>query len=235
MHQKFTLNNGLRIITSENSSAKSTSVSLFIKVGSRYETEKLCGISHFVEHMLFKGTEKRPNGLKISESIEGIGGIINAEAGKEVTLYWTKAAAEHFELTLDVLSDIILNSIFDPNEIEKERKVIFEELNMLNDSPPELVESIFDAILWGNHPMGWEIGGTRESVMSITKEDIVNFRNKFYNPENTVISIVGPQSSESMANLIQKYFGNWQTEHKSCEPPEPSVFANNNKIKIEYK
>src|ERR1035437_936477 len=159
MHHKTTLDNGLRIVTTTMPHTRSASFCFFIGVGSRYEYEAVAGISHFIEHLLFKGTKKRPTSGDICSAIEGVGGILNAGTNKELTLYWTKTAKIHFPLSLDVITDILLNSKFEPAEIERERQVVIEEINMSKDSPASLVNLFIDELLWPGHPLGRDTAG----------------------------------------------------------------------------
>ena len=142
MYQKTTLDNGLRLITANMPHTHSVSICIFIGVGSRYETEAQAGISHFIEHLLFKGTSKRTTAKEISEAIEGVGGILNGGTDKELTIYWCKTAQSHFPLALDVLVDMLLHSKFAPEDIERERQVIIEEINMSKDSPSQRVDML---------------------------------------------------------------------------------------------
>ncbi|MQY67557.1 MAG: insulinase family protein, partial [Dehalococcoidia bacterium] len=184
MHQKTTLDNGLRVITTPMPQTRSVSICIFIGVGSRYETEPQAGVSHFIEHLCFRGTPKRTTAREISEAIEGVGGIINAGTDKELTVFWCKVAQPHFPLALDVLADILRNSRFDPPDIERERQVITEEINMSKDSPSQLVNMLIDELLWPRHPLGRDIAGSKESVAAITRETIVEYLGHQYLPVN---------------------------------------------------
>ncbi|GAI15156.1 unnamed protein product, partial [marine sediment metagenome] len=154
MYQKTILDNGLRVITATMPHTFSVCIGIFIGVGSRYETGAGAGISHFIEHLLFKGTQKRPTAREISGAIEGVGGILNGGTSKELTVYWCKVAQPHSPLALDVLVDMLLHSKFDPLDIEKERQVIIEEINMSRDFPSQRVNMLVDELLWPNHPLG---------------------------------------------------------------------------------
>src|SRR4051794_20952062 len=164
MFEKTTLPNGLRIITAPMPHTRSASVNIFVGAGSRYEPDEEAGISHFIEHMLFKGTDKRPTALEVSEEIEGVGGIINAGTDRELTVYWAKVPQPSYEMSVDCLVDMLRNSRFDPEELEKERKVIIEELNMIHDSPQQLVDLLIDDVVWPDQPLGRDVAGTKESV-----------------------------------------------------------------------
>ena len=161
MYQKTSLDNGLRLITSVMPHTRSVCVSIFIGTGSRYESSDESGMSHFIEHVLFKGTEKRPTARAISEAIESVGGILNGGTDKELTVYWAKVPQHHFALALDVLSDLLLRPRFDPEAIERERQVIIEEINMSRDMPSQQANMLIDELIWPDHPLGRDIAGDR--------------------------------------------------------------------------
>ena len=209
MYQKTTLDNGLRIITATMPHTRSVSICIFVGVGSRYEAEGKAGVSHFIEHLLFKGTKKRPTARGISEAIEGVGGILNGGTDKEVTVYWCKVAQPHFELALDVLVDMLLHSKFDPPDIDKERQVIIEEINMSKDSPSQQVNMLIDELLWPNHPLGRDIAGSKESVAAITRATMVDYLQSQYQPDNTVVTIAGDIEHQEMVAAVSQAFNNW--------------------------
>jgi predicted Zn-dependent peptidase len=209
LYQKTTLDNGLRIITANMPHTHSVSICIFVGVGSRYETDSQAGVSHFIEHLFFKGTPKRPTSRQISETIEGVGGIFNGGTDKELTLYWCKVARSHFPLALDVLADILLHSKFDPVDIERERQVIIEEIHMSNDSPIQRVNMLVDEILWPNHPLGCDIAGSRESVTAITRDMMLDYRANHYAPNNTVITIAGDIQHQEMVTAVSQALANW--------------------------
>ncbi len=212
MYQKTTLDNGLRIITATMPHTQAVSISFFIGVGSRYETEAEAGISHFIEHLLFKGTPKRPTAWEISETIEGVGGILNGGTDKELTIYWCKVAQPHLSRALDVLTDILLHSKFDPPDIERERQVIIEEINMSKDSPSQQVDMLIDELLWPNHPLGRDIAGSKESVAAITKDTMLDYLARQYLPNNTVVTIAGNIQHQEMVTTISQALDNWTNE-----------------------
>ncbi|MGD9118021.1 MAG: pitrilysin family protein [Dehalococcoidia bacterium] len=210
MHQQTTLNNGLRVITETMPQTRSVSICIFIGVGSRYESEAQAGVSHFIEHLCFRGTPKRTSARQISEAIEGVGGIINAGTDKELTVYWCKVAQPHLTLALDVLADILRNSRFDPADIERERQVITEEINMSLDSPAQLVNMLIDELLWPQHPLGRDIAGSKESVAAISRETIVDYLGQKYLPANTVVSIAGAGEHQEMVAAVEKALDGWK-------------------------
>ncbi|TET67518.1 MAG: insulinase family protein, partial [Dehalococcoidia bacterium] len=214
MYQKTTLDNGLRVITVTMPHTRSVSICIFIGVGSRYEAEAEAGVSHFIEHLLFKGTPKRTTARAISEAIEGVGGILNGGTDKELTLYWCKVAQPHFELALDVLADMLLHSKFDPQDIEKERQIIIEEINMSKDSPAQRVDMLIDGLLWPKHPLGRDIAGSKESVAAITRDTMLDYRQGQYLPNNTVVTIAGNIQHQQMVTAVSQALGNWTNQRE---------------------
>jgi predicted Zn-dependent peptidase len=191
LHQKTTFQNGLRIISDAMPHSRSVSLVFFLKVGSCYENEAQSGISHFIEHLCFKGTEKRRSAQEISEAIEGTGGIINGGTDKEITTYWCKVASNHLSLALDVLVDLVCNPRFDQEDIDNERGVIIEEIRMSIDSPRQRVDMLIDELLWPEHPLGRDIAGTEETVGALQRPQIRDFFFSHYTPDNIVISVAG--------------------------------------------
>src|SRR5215211_8470824 len=191
MFRQTVLDNGLRVVTSTLPHTHSASISFFIGAGSRYEYDEQAGVSHFLEHMLFKGTRRRPTAREISEEIEGIGGVMNAGTDKELTVYWAKVGDHRFAATLDILADSLLNSLLDPTQLEKERDVILEELAMTEDSPADMVNILIDEVVWPQQPLGRDTGGTPDSVKAIKRDDVIEYMQKLYVPQNTVVAIAG--------------------------------------------
>ena len=210
MFQKSRLDNGLRVVTSEMAHTRSVSMCVFVGVGSRYETDEEAGLSHFLEHMVFKGTAARPEPQQISAAIEGVGGVINAATEHELTVYWCKVAQPYFHDSLALLFDILRNSLYEPDDIEKERQVIFEELGMINDYPTYKVETMIDEMLWPGHPLGRDIGGTRESVGEITRDMILDFVSAYYTPDNMVVSVAGNVSHEDVVAQVECLSAGWE-------------------------
>ncbi|MCL0091525.1 insulinase family protein [Dehalococcoidales bacterium] len=209
MYQKTTLDNGLRVITATMPHTHSVSICIFIGVGSRDETEAQAGISHFIEHLCFKGTQRRPTAREISETIESVGGILNGGTDKELTVYWCKVAQSHFSLALEVLVDMLLCSRFDPQDIERERQVIIEEINMSKDSPSHRVDMLIDELLWPNHPLGRDIAGNKESVTAITRDMMLDYQSSQYLPGNTVVSVAGALQHQEIVAAVSQRLGNW--------------------------
>jgi predicted Zn-dependent peptidase len=210
-HYKTVMSRGLRVVTTPMPYTRSASISLFIGTGSRYESAEIAGISHFVEHMLFKGTVRRPTPKEISEAIEGVGGILNAATDKELTVYWAKVPSQHFDLAMDVLSDNIRNSRMDAHDVERERDVILEEINMVVDSPTDLVSLMIDEVVWPDQPLGRDTAGTKESVALIGQDELRAFMGSHYGPGNTVLAVAGNVTQEQVEAAAEKYFGDWPT------------------------
>jgi predicted Zn-dependent peptidase len=211
LYKKTTLPNGLRIVTQNMPYARSVTISIFLSTGSRYENKKDMGVSHFLEHILFKGTEKRPTAQELSEAIEGVGGIINGETDKELTVYWCKVARQHFGLALDILTDMILNSKFDPAEIDKERQVIIEEINRAKDSPAQEVDQITDEILWPGHPLGEDIAGNKETVATMSRDTMMDYMKHQYSPKTAVFAIAGDVNHDEMVEAVAKATAKWES------------------------
>jgi predicted Zn-dependent peptidase len=212
MYEKITLDNGLRILSAYMPHTRSVSINFFVGAGSRYETDDVAGISHFLEHMLFKGTERRPTPREIAETIEGVGGIMNAGTDRELTVYWCKVPSPHFSRTLDVLADNIRNSVFAPPEIEKERSVIIEELHMVEDNPGDLVGVLIDEVLWPDQPLGRDIAGSETTVKAIQREHMVDYLKRQYVPANTVLAVAGNVPHEQVVAEAKRLLEDWENQ-----------------------
>jgi predicted Zn-dependent peptidase len=212
LHQKITLDNGLWLITSTMLHTRSVCISIFIGTGSRYESSDEAGVSHFIEHLLFKGTEKRPTAREISTAVESVGGILNGGTDKELTVYWAKVPQHHFSLALDVLTDLLLHPKFDPEAIERERQVIIEEINMSRDVPSQRANMLIDELIWPDHPLGRDIAGNRESVKAISRDGMLNYLKRQYQPDNTVVSIAGNVQHPEIVTAVSQMLGNWTGE-----------------------
>ncbi len=195
---------------------RSVSIYFFIGVGSRYESDDQAGISHFIEHLLFKGNSKRATSKEISEAIEGVGGALNGGTDKESTIYWARVAQPHFSLALEVLVDMLLHSNFDPTEIERERSVIIEEINMTKDSPSQQVHLLIDELLWSGHPLGRDIAGTKESMAGISRDMMLDYLGNHYLPEKTVVAIAGNIQHEEAVEAVSAATAGWKGNN---DPP----------------
>ncbi len=206
MLEKKKLQNGLRILTVPSKSSKTVTVLVLTAVGSKYERREVNGISHFLEHMYFKGTKKRSNPKDVAETLDKIGGSYNAFTGEEYTGYYAKVAAHHFDTALEWVSDIFLNSKIPAKEVAKEKGVIIEEINMIKDHPMSYVQRVWTDVLYGDQPAGWDIAGTRESVSSITREDLVDYMKKSYVAPATVVCVAGNIDARDAERKVEKHF-----------------------------
>lgn len=230
MYNLFQLNNGLKIIVESIDYVNSVSVGLWVKNGSRNENEKNNGISHFIEHMFFKGTSNRTS-FEIAECIEDIGGQINAFTGKEATCFYAKVLYSHFELAIDIISDMLFNSKFSTEDIEKEKGVIIEEINMNDDSPEDVLSDLHSKAMWGNDSISFPILGTVDTVKSFTREELLEYIKEHYVPENSVISIAGKIDINTVEKLMEKYFGRWNSTGKNLISYSKPKFLNNHLFK----
>jgi predicted Zn-dependent peptidase len=234
MYELSTLENGLRILTVAVPHVQSVSVGFFLKVGSRYESHAMTGASHFIEHMLFKGTQSRPTALDIAEAIEGKGGVFNASTGMEMSLYWAKVAAPHMLEALDVLSDMLLHATFDPDDLEKERAVIGEEISYALETPDSLVQILASHLQWPDHPLGREIAGTRESVAGLSRESLVSFLSDHYLPGETVLGMAGKVEHNQAVEWARAHLGDWESgPSQFCAPAPPN--GRGPCLHVEYK
>jgi predicted Zn-dependent peptidase len=210
LHTLTTLDNGLRLITCKMPHTRSVSIVLFIGAGVCYETDDEVGVSHFIEHLCFKGTKRRPSSKAISEAIEGVGGILNGATDKELTVVWCKVASQYLSHALDVLFDIVRNSRFHIRDIDKERQVIIEEINMSLDSPQQRVDMMIDELLWDGQPLGRDCAGRKESILYLAKPQINKYFQKHYLPNNCVVSIAGNVEQKEVTDLVRKCSADWQ-------------------------
>lgn len=209
MYRKTVLPNGVRIITEEIEHVRSAAIGVWVGAGSRDEREGYEGISHFMEHMFFKGTERR-TARELAESLEAVGGQLNAFTTKEYTCYYVKVLDEDLDLAIDVLSDMFFHSLFDEKEIEKEKNVVIEEIKMYEDSPDELIHDIFSEHVWNEHPLGKPILGTEESIGALSREKIMSFLSEHYAPDNVVIAVAGKIKHEDVVAKLTDQFGTFK-------------------------
>lgn len=207
MFKKTTLQNKLRVITVPMKNANSVTVLILVGTGSKYEKKDINGMSHFLEHMFFKGTKKRPTTLNISETLDKIGGQYNAFTSKEVTGFWAKVDKKHEDVALDWISDMFLNSKFESEEIEREKGVVIEELNMYLDTPTAYVSELFEDLLYGDQPAGWRIVGEKENILAFNREKLIDYYTTHYAPENTVVCVAGDIQTKNIEEKMNKYFG----------------------------
>ncbi len=205
-YERHVLDNGLRVLTAPMPEAQSVTCMVMLAAGSRYETPETNGIAHFSEHMFFKGTERRPTARQIAGEIDSIGGEFNAFTGKEYTAYYVKCAAEHRDIALDVLIDMLRNSRFDPEEIDREKGVIIEEMNMYFDTPRDFIGGVYEELVYGDQPLGWEIIGRKETVRGATRETFTSYLDRWYHPPRIVLG-VGGRLGDGLLERAQELLG----------------------------
>lgn len=229
----FTLTNGLRVLFIDTNTFPTITTLLLVGAGSRYENEKNNGVSHFLEHMFYKGSKKYPNPEIISQIIEGMGGYWNAFTSKDYTGYYVKASTDHFEKMVDMISDLLLNSLFEPSEIEKEKGVIVEEINMYEDMPQRRIGDIFENVMFKGNPLGYDIAGSKKTVTSFNRETFIDYKSKLYHPSNAVLVIAGGLNRtkngalrlKSFRTIIEEKFGEWKKEEKTDFIPIANSFT----------
>lgn len=231
MYKKTTLKNGLRIITAPMPQVKSVTVAVFVGAGSRYENKKNNGVSHFLEHMLFRGTKKYPTQADLARTVEGMGGVWNGGTDKEYTIYWIKVAAQHWQKALDILCEMTQHSLLRPKDIEVERGVILEEIDRYKDHPRDYAQVLIDRLTWPKHPLGWDTAGTKEAVSKIKRADFVSYLGNHYTPENTIVGIAGNFPHSDFIREVKSRFGSLKkTEAQTFveveeEQKEPQVLT----------
>jgi predicted Zn-dependent peptidase len=208
-YERFTLQNGLRLITTQMPGMRSASIAFFFSIGSRYEHNQIAGVSHFIEHMLFKGSRRYTTARQISEAIEGVGGVFNGSTGKEMTSYTARVPGEDLPLVMDVMADMLRHSLFDPDEVEKERGVIIEELSATQDDPQEWVNLLADETMWPGLPLGRDDAGSIETVSQLSRQQMLAYLDAYYRPNSLVLSIAGNIDSQQVFQLTERLFGDW--------------------------
>jgi predicted Zn-dependent peptidase len=217
-----TLPNGVRILTAQMPYVRSVSLAYYFNVGSRYEGEEQSGISHFIEHMFFKGSEHYPTAQSISETIDGVGGVLDAETGKELTVYSARVASRHFELAMGLIADMVRHPRFEPAEVEKEQRVILEELSMYMDTPQDWVGVLADEVVWPGLPLGREVAGTRETIQAMTREAVAAYYRSHYVPGSLVLSVAGDVSHERVVEVATALLGDWRPADVPRWQPSPA-------------
>lgn len=206
MFKKTIFENGLRLITAPMENSNSVTCMILVGAGSKYETKDINGISHFLEHMFFKGTKNRPTTLSISETLDSVGGEYNAFTSKEITGFWAKVDKRHADTALDWLSDIFLNSKFDEKEMEKEKGVIIEEVNMYLDTPTAYVGDLWEELLYGDQPAGWKVIGEKTNIMAFDKQKLLDYYKSHYSPKNTIVVVAGYIDCKGIEQKVRNYF-----------------------------
>ncbi|MDQ3702303.1 MAG: insulinase family protein, partial [Chloroflexota bacterium] len=205
---------GLRVLVAPMPHTRSVTVALFFGTGSRYEAPSEQGIAHLVEHMLFKGSRAYPSAQRISETIEGVGGILNAATDKELTVYYAKVASRHAAMAFELLADMVQSPLLDSAELEKEKRVVLEELGLAQDAPGEWVHQMLAELLWPEQPLGWEIAGTPQTVNAQTRDSLVSYIQRGYGPANTVLMVAGDADPQRVVQQARDHF-----PHPRAPPP----------------
>jgi predicted Zn-dependent peptidase len=234
VYERTTLSNGLRVLTAPLEHAQSVACYIMLAAGSRYENESNRGIAHFSEHMFFKGTEKRPTARDLSMEVDKIGGEFNAFTSKEYTGYYIRCAGEQRDTALDVLVDMLRNSKFDIGELEREKGVILEEMNMYMDTPRDYVGSVYEELVFGSNPLGWETLGTRETINAATRETFLDYLAQWYTPPRMVVGVAGAVGDDlipTLEGLLGDLSGNGD------ERPDPAEIVHSEKprVRVRYK
>jgi predicted Zn-dependent peptidase len=224
MYHKTVLENGVKILSERMEHIRSISLGIWVGVGSRDEIKRENGISHFVEHMIFKGTRNR-SGLQIAKELDAIGGLSNAFTGKEHTCYHSKVLDKHLSTLAEILSDIFLNSIFDPQDMDRERQVILQEINMMEDTPEDCIHVLFNRLCWVDHPLGMCVLGTDETVSNIRKETIVDYIDRFYTPSRIIITAAGNIEHDALVAHFEPLFNSIKMSNEDPPRSIPHVHA----------
>ena len=232
-YERHTLDNGVRIVLAPMPQAQSVTVALMYAAGSRYETRETNGIAHFAEHMFFKGTENRPSSRDIAGEIDAIGGEFNAFTGKEYTGYYVRCAAEHRDTALDVLVDMLRHSKFAAEEIEREKGVIIEEMNMYFDTPRDYIGGVYEDLLYGDQPLGWDIIGRKDTVRGATRDAFMQYIERWYKPERLVVGIGGKIEGD-VTEAIEQHLGDLEPA-ETGEPDPVSANGNGSRVRVHTK
>ncbi|MBT3690054.1 insulinase family protein [bacterium] len=235
MYKIETLNNGIKLLTAPLKDTKSVTVLVLVKVGSRNEEKDINGISHFIEHLLFKGTKKRPTSLDITKELDGVGADYNAFTGKDQTGYYVKVAADKIELAFDIVSDMLLNSSFKSKEIDKERGVIIEEINMYDDNPLLSIDNLFEKIVFKGHSLERDIAGPKKNIRKITRKEILNYYNKYYISSNVVVGVGGKFNKQRVNKLTNKYFKEFKKKKNNLKIDKFVSKQNKLRVNLKYK
>ena len=230
MHDEWLLPNGLRVVGERLPYLRSVSIGAWMHVGSMMEEPSENGLSHFLEHMVFKGTEKR-TARQIAEEMDAVGGQLNAFTGRDCTCFYAKVIDENLELAVDILADLVINATMDETELEKERGVILEEIAMDEDSPEDLVHDLLQVAQFGEQSPGQPILGPAAQVEAYTREDLLNFRRKHYAPKETVVALAGNYDPDKVLTWVTKYFGSWENEIAPVETPDWQVLTGQNALR----
>jgi predicted Zn-dependent peptidase len=233
-YERHTLPNGLRVVSAPIPTAESVTCMIMLAAGSRYETRETNGIAHFAEHMFFKGTERRPTARDIGIEVDALGGEFNAFTSKEYTGYYVRCAADFRDTALDVLVDMLRNSKFEPEEIEREKGVIIEEMNMYFDTPRDYISGVYDELLYGDHPLGWDIIGRKETVRGATRDTFTGYIDRWYKPERIVVG-VGGKIDAGLIESIERLLGDLAPAETGAPAAAEVARTNGGRVKIHEK
>ncbi|MDQ2951563.1 MAG: insulinase family protein, partial [Chloroflexota bacterium] len=220
-HEKRTLPNGVRVLVAEMPEARSASITVFVGAGSRMESRVDAGTGHFLEHIVFKGTAKRPTAAEISQVIESKGGVVNAATDKEVTVFWSRVPARHWKVALDVVADLIRAPMLRPGDIDNEKHVVIEELRMYRDQPQDRVHTMIDELLYPKHPLGWEVAGREPVIKSLTADDCRDFMKRGYVPSRIVVAVAGQVSATEVFDAVTEMFADIEPRMPPKLAPAP--------------
>jgi predicted Zn-dependent peptidase len=231
--ERHQLANGLRVLTAPMPQAQSVSCMIMLAAGTRYETAETNGIAHFAEHMFFKGTERRPRARDISAEVDGIGGEFNAFTSHEYTGYYVRCSAESRDVALDVLVDMLRHSKFDSAEIDREKGVIIEEMNMYYDTPRDFIGGVYDELLFGDHPLGWDVLGRKETIEGATRDTFMGYLDRWYKPERIVVGL-GGAVGDGLLEKLGELLGDLQPAETGTPDPAPAL-SNGGRVKVHSK
>lgn len=220
MIKKTTLNNGIRVITERIPYANSVSIGIWVANGSRHERRESNGVAHFIEHLLFKGTDRRSS-LDIAREIDSVGGVLNAFTSREYVCYYAKVLDKFLPRAVDLLTDIFLHSVFDNEEIEKERRVVLQEINMMEDTPDDLIHDLFHQHFWKGHPLGMSILGDAESVTGLSREAIIAYKDKMYRADDIIVTAAGNVNHDKLTVLLEEFLNGVAPGHGRSESVPP--------------
>jgi predicted Zn-dependent peptidase len=232
--QRHTLDNGLRVLTADMPQVQSVTCMIMLAAGSRYETPDTNGIAHFAEHMFFKGTERRPTAREIGMEVDSLGGEFNAFTSKEYTGYYVKCAADYRDRALDVLVDMLRNSKFEPDEIEREKGVIVEEMNMYFDTPRDFIGGVYDELLYGDQPLGWDIIGRKETVRAATRDTFLGYVDRWYKPERMVVGLGGRLEDGALAT-VERLLGDLEAQETGAPAPVELGENGGPRVRVHHK
>ncbi len=208
-YTRTVLDGGVRLLAAPMRERASVSIAFMFGTGSRVEAAAECGLAHFIEHMVFKGGSTYPTARRISEAVEGVGGVLNASTDREATIFWAKVPAERVEVAVSVLSDMLFAPRFLPEDIGREQQVVIEELRMYEDSPQDHVHTLFDAVMWPDHPLGWDVAGTEATVASFTADDCRRHLQRHYRRDDLVVSVAGALHTDTVESLVSEALRQW--------------------------